>query len=106
MKRKILIEDVVGPSIRKPIPCPPEEMGKNLDTLEKAVWWLSHPSNWQSSRIVLIRWDGVIPKISEYHGRRLVDFPDDVDMASSVILEQRRRKLLGTRKDDEEQNET
>ena len=110
MNRRLLITDAAKSKekTRKgPVPLPPPELGRDLDTLEKAVWWLSHPSNWIPGRIVLIKWDGIVPLISDYHGQRLIDFPDELDMARSVIPEQRRRKLLGLKKGDEiETNES
>lgn len=101
MKRLVAQDMSSDSTIKKAIPLPPKEMGRDLDTLDKAIWWLSHPSNWHSSRITLIKWDGYVPTISDYHGQRLIDVPLEDDMARTVVIEQRRRKLLGAKKENE-----
>lgn len=101
--RRLQIVDVEAPPsmvVEEIVPTP--EMGRNLDTVEKTLAWLQHPSNWISSRITLIKWDGLIPRISAYHGKRLRDLPDDNDMARTVCLEQKRRRMLGKKADEQD----
>lgn len=53
-------------------PPPPPELGKNLQNLDDAKRWLLHPSNWHDSRVFILKWDGLVPTLSRYHGERLL----------------------------------
>lgn len=87
-----------------PVPAPlPHEMGYDLDTIEKARTWLTHPQNWFRSTLFVLRWDGLVPSVSEHHGRRLLAEPWDNGLPQVVVMMQR-KKRMGTK--DPEETET
>ena len=67
----------------------PETFGRNLDTLEKARLWLTNPNNWHSSRLYILKWDGLLCTISREHGERLINEPWDDGLPWSVVYTQR-----------------
>lgn len=70
----------------------PEAFGRNLDTLEKARLWLTNPHNWHSSKLFILKWDGLNVTISEMHGLRLIREPWDMGLPWSVVMTQKKRK--------------
>ena len=100
---KITIEDVVEekrePLQKDPLP---EEFGRNLDTVERARKWLTNPHNWFEGRVFILRWEGLVPKISSYHGQRLAHEVWDNGIPWVVVREQLRLKR-GGRHDPETQ---
>jgi hypothetical protein len=83
----------------------PESFGRNLDTLEKARLWLTNPHNWHSSRMFIIKWNGLVPSINEGHARRLMTETWDDGLPWSVVYEQRRRKAKGIRGESIEEDQ-
>lgn len=73
----------------------PESLGYNLDTIEKARQWLINPQNWFKSELFILRWEGLIPKISERHGRRLIAEPWDDGLPWTVVYEQKKLRARG-----------
>ena len=69
-----------------------EDFGRNLDTLEKARLWLTNPHNWHSSRLFVLKWDGLNVTISETHGLRLIREPWDMGLPWCVVMTQKKRK--------------
>lgn len=67
----------------------PESFGRNLDTIEKARRWLTNPRNWFTSELFILRWDGLLPRISRRHGERLVRETWDDGLPWVVVREQR-----------------
>ena len=97
---KFTIEDYVdNPAVvqqkEEALPLP-FGLGYELDTVEKARQWLTHPSNWFKSGLFILKWDGLVPRIAETHGKRLIAEPYDDGLPSVVVFEQRRRR---TKKD-------
>jgi hypothetical protein len=66
--------------------------GYNLDTIEKARAWLTHPSNWLTSKLFILKWDGLIPKVSKEHGERLIAETWDDGLPWCVVIGQRDRR--------------
>ena len=73
-------------------PPPPEELGRNLETIADARRWLMHPSNWIESWFYIIRWDGIVPKIRKQRALELLKQPEDTGIFIVAVQEQRRRK--------------
>lgn len=81
----------------------PESFGRNLDTLEKARLWLTNPHNWHSSRLFILKWNGLLCSVSQEHGERLIREPEDNGLPWCVVIGQhtRRSRLdLGEPMDD------
>ena len=70
----------------------PDSFGRNLDTLEKARLWLTNPHNWHSSKLFILKWDGMNVTISETHGMRLIREHWDNGLPWSVKMTQARKK--------------
>lgn len=70
----------------------PDSFGYNLDTVTKARQWLTNPQNWFRSNLFIIKWDGLLPRISEHHGQRLINEPWDNGLPEVVVMEQRNRR--------------
>jgi hypothetical protein len=92
-----IVEDVGAVAAEATVARMPESFGRNLDTLEKARLWLTNPHNWHSSRMFIIKWNGLVPSINEGHARRLMAETWDDGLPWSVVYEQRRRKAKGIR---------
>jgi hypothetical protein len=88
----INIIDVEEPARQDPGPWPGLEFGRNLDTVEKARRWLTHPKNWRKTQLFIIIWDGSIPYISERHGQKMIDEPWDDSLTQVVVIGQHRLK--------------
>lgn len=75
----------------------PESFGRNLDTLEKARLWLTNPHNWHSSKLFILKWNGLLPTVSEEHGKRLIREHWDSGLPWCVVYGQRNRRTRGER---------
>ena len=84
----------------------PELFGRNLDTLEKARQWLTNPHNWHTGELFVLRWNGLIPTVSQRHGERLIKEPWDDGLPWCVVYEQRRRRDRGEKGESMEAGET
>lgn len=76
----------------------PDSFGYGLDTVEKARRWITNPKNWFKSELFILRWDGLLPRVCERHGKRLLNEPWDNGLAELVVMEQanrRRKKDIG-----------
>lgn len=95
----VIIDYTEDPNYKPEEPPPPipESFGYNLDTVEKARRWLTHPQNWFRSELFIIRWNGLLPMISEKHGRRLIAEPWDNGLPEVVVWEQRKRRSKNDR---------
>ena len=93
-----IIDYVDDPNHKAPESPPPllESFGYGLDTVQKARQWLTNPQNWFKSNLFIIKWDGLLPRICEQHGQRLINEPWDDGLAHTVMVEQRKRR---TKKD-------
>lgn len=93
-KPLLIIDCTQDPKYRTTEPPPPlpDSFGYNLDTVAKARQWLTHPQNWFRSELFILRWDGLLPRISERHGRRLINEPWDNGLPEVVVWEQRQRR--------------
>lgn len=83
----------------------PETFGYNLDTIEKARRWLTNPQNWFKSELFILKWDGLIPRISERHGRRLIAEPWDDGLPWTVVYEQKQRRSKKDRGEEIEEKD-
>lgn len=72
---------------------PPEELGKNLLTVADVRTWLSHPSNQLETRLFIVKWDGLVPKVSVHHVERMMV---EDGFCEVVIWEQQRRRRGGS----------
>lgn len=86
------------------MPLPPE-FGLSLDTVAKAREWLTNPNNWFESTVFILKWDGLLPKVSARHGQRLVDEPWDDGLAQVVVREQVRLRRGGKQEEPESRDE-
>jgi hypothetical protein len=68
--------------------------------------WLTHPSNWFESELFIIKWDGLVPRISRRHGQRLLDEPWDDGLPEVVLRQQREARKCGSSQVDETQEAT
>lgn len=75
----------------------PESFGRNLDTLEKARQWLTNPHNWHHTRLFILQWNGLLPTVSEEHGKRLIREPWDSGLPWCAVYGQRTRRQRGER---------
>ncbi len=66
-----------------------EEFGRNLDTIEKARQWLTHPQNWHVSKMFIVKWNGLLPTLNKEHALRLIDEPHDTGLPQVVVVHQR-----------------
>ena len=94
---KIVITDVELEILPVVGPRPPLELGKNLNTIEDARKWLSHPSNWIKSQLFIIKWDGEVPYIEETRARKL---EEDDSVLLSVVRHQKFLKERGMLHDE------
>lgn len=103
----VIIDETEDDSFVKaePLKPLPEGFGYNLDTVAKARQWLTHPQNWFKSTLFIIKWDGLVPRIAEHHGQRLVNEPLDNGLAEVVVTEQRKRRAKKSRGEDLEEKE-
>jgi hypothetical protein len=69
-----------------------EAFGRNLDTLEKARLWLTNPHNWHSSRLFILKWDGLLVTINEDSARRLIREPWDTGLPWCAVYMQKARR--------------
>jgi hypothetical protein len=81
------VQEVKAVEQEKPLPD-----GYNLDTIEKARAWLSDPKNWFRSELFVIKWEGLIPKISEKRAKRMLAEPWDDGMPWCVVYGQKERR--------------
>jgi len=90
MSEFIIVEETenLTPKRDKPEPMP-EDFGRNLDTLEKARLWLTNPHNWHKSELYILKWNGLLPTVSESHGRRLTVETWDDGLPWCVVTKQR-----------------
>lgn len=65
------------------------QWGRDLNTVDKARAWLTDPRNWFEERTHIIKWDGIVPKVSSLHGRRLIQEYWDDGLAVVVVVGQR-----------------
>lgn len=86
-KRRMLIVDVEGsaPLQKNPLP---REFGLNLDTVAKAMLWLTNPHNWFQSETTILKWDGLVPLLCRRRGLRLHQEPWDIGLAQIVVIDQ------------------
>jgi len=68
------------------------EFGRNLYTLADARVWLTHPANWHSSHLYILRWDGPYVTVMREHGERLLRETWDDGLPWVVVVEQERRR--------------
>lgn len=73
-------------------PPPPAELGKNLTTVADARRWLLHPSNWIDSSFWIVKWDGVIPKLTRRIALERLANPSDNGIFEVIVIEQHRMK--------------
>ncbi len=73
----------------------PESFGRNLDTLEKARLWLTNPHNWHTSKLFILKWNGLLCTVNEEHGRRLIEETWDDGLPWCVAYGQERRRRRG-----------
>jgi hypothetical protein len=78
----------------------PPDFGYNLDTIEKARKWLTNPKNWFRSELFILKWDGIVPRISEKHGQRLINEPWDDGLPWAAVYGQ---KMLRNKRADEKE---
>lgn len=65
------------------------ELGKDLTTIEKARQWLLHPVNFsQVGDIDIMKWDGLVPRISKRHAFRLLREPWDTGLFEVAVRHQ------------------
>jgi len=104
-KRKIVVpEKCVSVVSTAPVQreTPPESLGKNLNNIEDAKTWLLHPSNWIDSRLWIIKWDGIVPKIARHQALKLIEEPGDDAIFQVVVRHQSSLKSRGKKRDDED----
>jgi hypothetical protein len=96
----IKIIDIPGDPFYAPGPKPPASLGSNLDTVEKARTWLTHPSNWFKSTLFIVKWDGYVPYINAKHARDLLANPSDDFMLRVIMTHQKMLKDRGQPEDE------
>ncbi len=85
---------------KDPGPPPPEELGRNLDSLEDVSIWLSHPSNWFDGDLDIIKWNGVVPTISTSRAWQIAPGCYERDMMLRVVLQEQIRRKRGKANDE------
>ena len=70
----------------------PDEFGRDLPTVERARRWLSNPAAWFESELAIMRWDGLVPRVSRRHGERLAREPWDDGLPWCAVVGQRERR--------------
>ena len=67
----------------------PEEFGRNLDTLERARQWLSNPHNWHTSKLYILRWNGLLCTVQDERAKRMIAEPWDDGLPWAAVYGQR-----------------
>lgn len=83
----------------------PDSQGYELDTIEKARTWLTNPNNWFRSKLFILKWEGLIPRVSEEHGRRLIEEPWDDGLPWAAMHGQAQRRAKRDRGEELDQKE-
>lgn len=83
-----------------------EAFGRNLDTLEKARLWLTNPHNWHSSKLFILKWDGLMVTVNEEHGRKLIKEPWDTGLPWCAVFMQKKRRSRKERGEEMEEKES
>jgi hypothetical protein len=88
------------------VPPLPESFGRNLDTITKARQWLTNPHNWFESELFILKWDGLLPRISRKHGMRLRTETWDDGLPWCAVFEQKQRRTKKERGEALEESES
>jgi hypothetical protein len=95
MKKRLLIVDVEEITV-KPVPGSSRGIDpKNIQTISQARAWLVDPNNWFPENTRIIRWEGLVPKVSAEHGVKLLNDPKDDGLPWSVVFTQMTLKKRG-----------
>ncbi len=86
-------------------PPPSPDLGRNLESFEDVLAWLSHPSNWFKGDTYIVRWDGYVPTIAASHAWQLAPDSFGKDMMLRVVLHEHQRRKRGGFKEADLQRE-
>lgn len=84
----------------------PDSFGRNLDTLEKARLWLTNPHNWHSSKLFILKWDGLNVSVTEEIALRLIREPWDNGLPAVVVSMQKKRRSRKERGESMEEEQS
>ena len=74
----------------------------DLDTIAGCREWLSHPSNWMRTELFIIRFEGLLPKISSFHAWKLAPDCGEAKGMIEVVISERRNRRYKPKEDNNE----